>query len=169
MDANKILILGVGNILTGDDGVGVHVLERLERGYAFSDNVELCEGGTLGLRLLGPICGSEHVVIVDSVLNGGKPGTIYRLTGEDIPKSIRSKSSVHQLDLLETLAFADLMGRSPTLVVVGIEPRDLSSWNIGLSPDVTARLDDILVMVLSEVESAGGTFTPLDRPSASEA
>ena len=166
MDSKKILILGVGSILTGDDGVGVQVLEQLERGYTFSGNVELCEGGTLGLRLLEPICQSDHVVIVDSILNGGEPGAIYRLTGDDIPKSIRSKSSIHQLDLLETLAFADLMGRSPSLVVIGIEPRDLSSWKIGLSPDVSARINDLISLVLSEVESAGGTFAPVDRSAA---
>ncbi|HKI82077.1 MAG TPA: hydrogenase maturation protease, partial [Pseudodesulfovibrio sp.] len=83
----RILILGVGNILFTDEGFGVRVAEDLEQKYEFSDNVTVLDGGTLGLKLMGPIMESDHLIIVDIVLNDGEPGEIFRLLGEDLNKA----------------------------------------------------------------------------------
>ena len=79
MQEKQILVLGVGNILLRDEGIGVRIIEQLQSNYCFSANVELMDGGTLGLRLLDPIAQAEHLIVVDAVQNGQAPGTLYRL------------------------------------------------------------------------------------------
>ena len=83
MSEKHILVLGVGNLLLGDEGTGVRVIEKLEDEYVFSNNVELYDGGTLGLKLLEPICRADFAIVVDIVQAGGAPGTIYRIEEKD--------------------------------------------------------------------------------------
>jgi hydrogenase maturation protease len=80
----KILVLGVGNILFTDEGVGVRAVETLLRDYSFSDNVTLMDGGTLGTRLMDPIMQCQRLIVIDAVLGGDEPGSVYRLTGDDL-------------------------------------------------------------------------------------
>ncbi|MEM5790179.1 MAG: HyaD/HybD family hydrogenase maturation endopeptidase, partial [Syntrophobacteraceae bacterium] len=133
MTQKKILVLGVGNILLGDEGTGVRVIEKLEDEYILSDNVELYDGGTLGLRLLDPISEADHVIVVDIVRGGGKPGTIYSIPEQDLPKKIPYKSSLHELNMVETLVYAEVLGNRPSAVVIGIEPGDWTSWSTELT------------------------------------
>jgi len=158
--ANKrILVLGVGNILLRDEGVGVKAVVKLQSEYDFSNNVELMDGGTLGLTLLEPICQADHLIVVDAVKYGHPPGTLYRFTAEDFERRVRYKNSLHQLDLVETLAYAELLEKRPSAVVVGIEPEDMSPWGMELTEIVEARLSDVCSKVLEEIAAAGGTFT----------
>jgi hydrogenase maturation protease len=160
MKHNQILVLGVGNILLRDEGVGVKAVVKLQSEYDFSDNVQLMDGGTLGLSLLEPICQSDHVIVVDAVKYGHPPGTLYRFTAEDFQRTVKYKNSLHQLDLVEALAFAEMLERCPTAVVVGIEPEDISPWGLELTDVVQARLSDMCSKVLEEIEAAGGAFNP---------
>ncbi|HQN18408.1 MAG TPA: HyaD/HybD family hydrogenase maturation endopeptidase [Syntrophobacteraceae bacterium] len=160
MQHNRILVLGVGNILLRDEGVGVRAVVELQSNYDFSDNVELLDGGTLGMSLLGPICGSDYLIVVDAVRYGHPAGTLYRFTAEDFERRVRYKNSLHQLDLVEALAFAELLEKRPRAVVVGIEPEDMSPWGTELTETVQARLSDVCSRVLEEIALAGGTFKP---------
>jgi hydrogenase maturation protease len=110
MQNKKILILGVGNILLHDEGVGVKAVAKLDSEYDFSDNVQLFDGGTLGLRLLDPISEADHLIVVDCVKYGHPPGTLYRFSIEDFERRGNFRNSLHQLDLVETLAFAEIIG-----------------------------------------------------------
>ncbi len=158
MERKRILVLGVGNILLHDEGIGVRVVEELQAQYDFSDNVELFDGGTLGLRLLDPIAQTDHLIVVDAVQNGEPPGTIYRLGVEDLNKRITFKNSLHQLDLVETLAYAEVLGNRPDAVIVGIEPADISPWGLELTEIVQGRMADLCEQVLKEIQQAGGEF-----------
>jgi hydrogenase maturation protease len=158
MERKRILVLGVGNILLHDEGVGVRVVEELQAQYDFSDNVELFDGGTLGLRLLGPIAQTDHLIVVDAVQNGEPAGTIYRLGVDDLNKRITFKNSLHQLDLVETLAYAEVLGNRPDAVIVGIEPADISPWGLELTEIVQSRMADLCEEVLKEIRQAGGEF-----------
>jgi len=162
--AEQILVLGVGNILLRDEGVGVRVVERLTEGYRFSTNVTLLDGGTLGLRLLDPITQADRLIVVDAVQWGGEPGTLYRLQADDLNRRLTFKNSIHQLDLVETLAYADMLGCRPEALVVGIEPADISPWGLELTPKIAAALDRLVAAVLAEIEAAGGSFTALPEP-----
>jgi hydrogenase maturation protease len=160
-----ILVLGVGNILLGDEGTGVRVIQRLEDQYVFSENVELYDGGTLGLKLLEPICRSDFAIVVDIVRAGGAPGAIYRIPERDLSKKIPYKSSLHELNIVETLIYAEELGKKPETVVIGIEPGDWTSWCTELTEPVRNRMDDVIAAVLKEISKAGGSWTKADQPA----
>ncbi len=157
----RILVLGVGNILFTDEGVGVRCVEKLEREYRFSDNVTLLDGGTLGMRLMDALLNCDLAIVVDAVLGGKEPGTIYRCTGDDLRKSLAFKDSMHQTDLVDTLIYCGIVGHRPDAVVIGIEPFDYDTMAVEVSPVLAARMDDLAQFVIKEVEAAGGTCTPL--------
>ena len=155
----QILILGVGNILYTDEGFGVRVVEELDQKYEFSANVQVMDGGTLGLKLMGPIMDADYLIIVDIVLNDGKPGDIHRLLGQELSKSLAFKNSMHQTDLLDTLAQCKLVGKVPDDVVLyGMEPEDFHNMSAALTPTLEARLPELMEIVLKEVETAGGSY-----------
>jgi len=164
MSDKHILVLGVGNILLGDEGTGVRVIQKLEDEYVFSENVELYDGGTLGLKLLEPICRSDFAIVVDIVRAGGSPGAIYRIAEKDLSKKIPYKSSLHELNIVETLIYAEELGNKPETVVIGIEPGDWSSWSTRLSGAVQDRMEDFVAAVLEEIEKAGGSWKKIEQP-----
>lgn len=164
MPGKRILVLGVGNILLGDEGTGVRVIEKLEDEYLFSENVVLYDGGTVGLRLLDPICEADFVVVVDIVRGEGAPGTIYRIPERELPKKIPYKSSLHELNLVETLVYAEELGNKPEAVVIGVEPGAWTSWSTELTDAVKSRMEDIVSAVLREVGGAGGSWRKRENP-----
>ena len=156
MRQNQILVLGVGNILLRDDGIGVRIVEKLQQEYTFSPNVRLLDGGTLGLKLLEPITGADVLIVVDAIISGQPQGTIERLPLAVLRKRISIKNSLHQLDLLETLAHAEFLESLPQTTIIGIEPEDTCSLSLELTDTVRARREDIVSAVLQEISRAGG-------------
>ncbi len=146
-----IMILGVGNTLLSDDGVGIRVIEQLEKEYDFPDNVSVIDGGVLGINLFGVISSADYLIIVDTVLNNGKPGDLHRLTGKDIPARIRAKNSLHEVDLVESITLFQLMDHSPETVIIGIEPQDIETMNPELTDIVKNKVDDLVNAVLDEL------------------
>jgi len=155
----KILILGVGNILYADEGVGVRAVERLLADYTFSDNVTLLDGGNLGMRLMGPLMDADACIVLDAVLGDDEPGTIYRLTGDDLRKSLAFKDSMHQSDLVDTLISCQLVGKRPDTVVIGMEPLDFKSMAVDLTPLIASRLPAMCDIALKELRTLGGEAT----------
>ncbi len=147
-----IMILGVGNILLSDDGVGIRVIEKLDKEYDFPDNVSVIDGGVLGINLFGVISNAEYLIIVDTVFNNGKPGDLHRLTGKDIPARIRAKNSLHEVDLVESITLFKLMDHSPEMVIIGIEPKDIETMNPELTNIVSEKVDDLVNAVLKELK-----------------
>jgi len=164
MLGKHILVLGVGNILLGDEGTGVRLIQKLEEEYVFSENIELYDGGTLGLKLLEPICRSDFAIVVDIVRAGAAPGTIYRIDEKDLSKKIPYKSSLHELNIVETLIYAEELGNKPNTVVIGIEPGEWTSWSTELTEPVRNRMEDFVAAVLREIEKAGGSWKKAEQP-----
>ncbi len=134
---NKTLVLGLGNILMRDEGVGVRVVERLERFYDFPAEVEVLDGGTRGLDLLPYVEEARRLLILDAVELGAPPGTLVRLAGDEIPAALNVKLSMHQAGLADLLAAARLRGRCPEeLVLWGVQP---SAVEVGL--DISLPVD----------------------------
>ncbi|HCF05243.1 MAG TPA: hydrogenase expression/formation protein [Desulfomicrobiaceae bacterium] len=156
----QILVLGVGNILFTDEGIGVRCVEILQQQYRFSDNVTLMDGGTLGTKLMGPLMDADFVVVCDAVLGDGPPGSVYRLEGDDLRKSLAFRDSMHQTDLVDTLTMCGLAGKRPHAVVIGMEPADYQTMAVELSSVAQAAMPAMVQAVLQEVTAAGGTFSP---------
>jgi len=158
---NNILVLGVGNILLHDEGIGVHVVRDLEEHYSFSEQVTLLDGGTLGMRLLNAIGQADYMIVADTLCSGKAPGTVSRLTGSELKGRVAAKNSQHQVSFLETIAYADFLGMLPETVMIGCEPKDLSAWGTELSLEVAEARPLMLEKVLEEIRLAGGEVRPL--------
>jgi hydrogenase maturation protease len=155
---DQITVLGVGNILFRDEGVGIRVIERLMEKYGFPENVSLVDGGVLGLNLLGVISEADRLIVVDAIRNGGHPGDLYRLVGEEIPKRVFAKNSLHQVDLLEALTLCQALDRVPVTVIIGIEPEDISTLSIDLTKAIHSKIDHLVEMVLDELDQLSVTY-----------
>lgn len=143
----EIGVIGVGNILMQDEGVGPKVVEILKSSYKFEPEIEIIDGGTLGLDLLPYIEKYKKVIIVDVVDFGKEPGFIKVLKGEEIPPYLKTKLSVHHVGIQDLLEVARLLGVMPKeLVLVGIQPQ-----SIDLGLDLTPILVDKLKELINEI------------------
>ena len=149
--AAKTLILGVGNLLLSDEGVGLHVLERLAATYDLPEEVQTLDGGTLGLDLLYYLEGVENLVIVDAVKMGKEPGALLRLEGDEVPAFLSIKISPHQIGIPDMLFAAKLKDLYPRNVVLwGVQPGVLDI-GLDLSPPIAARVDELVEKVMDEL------------------
>ncbi len=152
---DKTLILGVGNILLSDDGVGVHVVHRLAETIEFPPEVEILDGGTKGMDLLHFLEGVSHLLIIDAVETGGAPGTTARLTGDQVPAYLSIKMSPHEIGLPDMLFAAQLRDIYPEeVVVLGVQPAT-TDVGLELSAPVAAQVDPLVERVLEELERWG--------------
>ena len=136
-----------------DDGVGVKVIQHLGEHYLFPPDVILFDGGTLGLDLLPQLEGIDRLLIVDAIETGKPPGTLAKMTGDDIPVAMETKLSPHQMGLKDLLAVAMLQGiKPPEMVLLGIQPENID-LGMDLSPKVGARFDELVQSVIKELES----------------
>jgi hydrogenase maturation protease len=154
----EIMILGVGCILFSDEGFGVRVIETIQDRYEFPDNVQVVDGGVLGINLLGVISKPDYLIVVDAIRNKGKPGDLHRLEGEAIPERIRAKNSLHQVDFLEALTLCQALDKVPETVILGIEPEDIETLSTELTPTAQSKVDAIIEEVLVEVKRWGGSY-----------
>lgn len=159
----NVLVLGAGNILLSDEGIGVRVVEALQDRYRVPDAVEVLDGGTCGMGLLDVLAGRDHLIIVDAVNTGRPPGSLVRLADDEIPAAFRTKSSPHQLGLQDVLALLLLLGTAPRRVtVIGIQPFSLD-LSLELSPVVAGKLDELVQMVVAELTAVGLPPMPAGR------
>lgn len=149
------MVLGVGNLLFTDEGVGIHAIKTLLERYEFPENVSIEDGGVLGMNLLGIISEADQLIVVDAIKNGGAPGALHRLAGDEIPKRILAKNSLHQVDLLEALTLCQALDHVPETVIVGVEPEDIETLCLELTPPVKEKMDDLIAMVLRELGRLG--------------
>ncbi|HPS59292.1 MAG TPA: hydrogenase maturation protease [Spirochaetota bacterium] len=131
-----VLVLGIGNILHMDEGIGVHVVNHIiESGEVLPDNVEFADGGTFGFDLLPLMSGRRKIVIVDALKTEDKPGSIYRFSAEHLV-SRNYIYSLHDLGVKKLVDMLKLMGEDPEVEIIGIVPEDYTSFAIGISDSV---------------------------------
>lgn len=157
-----LLVMGLGNILMEDEGVGIEVIERLRQRYRLSDRIELLDGGTSGMALLDDLRMRERLIVVDAVRTGQPAGSIVVLKDDQVPAFFRSKISPHQLALSDVLAVLTLTGEvPPDVTVIGVEPASLTT-HLGLSDLVASRLDALTTRVVMEISAMGFSVEPRD-------
>ena len=161
----QTLILGVGNLLMSDEGVGVHVIQRLVADYQLPEEVQVLDGGTLGMDLLYYLEGVENLLLIDAVQARKEPGTLIRLEGEDVPAFMSIKISPHQLGVPDMLAAAKLKGNCypQRIVLWGIQP-ELVEIGLDLSSTVESKVDIIIENILEQLQAWGHTLVPRQVP-----
>jgi hydrogenase maturation protease len=148
--ARPMLVLGLGNILLSDEGVGVRVVESMER-MNLPHGVELFDGATAGLDLLDAIAGRRKVIVIDAMQGDLGPGTVLRLGPEDLASPAGPGLSLHEVGLLEALAAAGRLGIAPEeVVILGVKPKDCS-YGLALSPEIESLLPKVAEAVLAEL------------------
>jgi hydrogenase maturation protease len=156
----NVTIIGIGNTLYTDEGVGVHILPLLREAFKEDSNVDIVEGSTDGIRLLGPVEDTNYLIVLDAVNGGQPPGTIYTLVGEEIPAYCGAKMSVHQLGFQEVLFAARIRDRLPAhMVLFGIQPASLE-FGIGLSAEVEGELEIMLNRIKNQIKEWRQAYEP---------
>lgn len=156
----NIAVFGIGNILLSDDGVGVHIINRLRDEYELPGSVELIDGGTKGLDLLPLFENRDKVLFIDAANFKKEPGTIGIIAGDKIPAFLGSKLSVHQIGLPDMLFSAQLMGITPPeMCLVGIQPESMET-TIELTDVISEKLDALIEKVLEKLKEWGVDAVP---------
>jgi hydrogenase maturation protease len=141
-NAQKFLILGIGNSLLSDDGFGIHVTNELRDKYQFDDNILIRDGGTIGLSLLPDIEDADNLIVVDAGQLNSDIGTLKTFFNDDMDDHLsRHKSTVHEVAIVDLLFAARLQGRLPkTRALVAVQPQSLE-WGMQPTPKVQAAID----------------------------
>ncbi|MDH5234327.1 MAG: HyaD/HybD family hydrogenase maturation endopeptidase [Gemmatimonadota bacterium] len=158
------LVIGLGNPLMGDDGVGLAALARLREDWRL-DGVTLLDGGTWGLSLLPDIEDADRLVLVDAIAAHRQPGEIVVLERGDLPIYLSRKLSPHQVDMKDALALAEWRGRLPhDVVAIGVQP-DVVELGTELSEAVGSQLDALVCAVVRHLEGWGHRCAPVTEPT----
>jgi hydrogenase maturation protease len=164
-DAGGVLVVGLGNPIMGDDGLGLAALERLRRDWRLPAGVEPVDGGTWGMRLLPVIEQAESVLLLDAIDAGRAPGDLIELDGDALPRLFGHKLSPHQIDLREVLAVADLRGTLPRrIAAIGLQPERIA-MAAELSPTVAEGLVRMLAAVVARLAAWGYPVSPRRTPA----
>ena len=161
------VVIGLGNPLMGDDGLGLAALARLQEGWDLPPGVTLVDGGTWGMNLLPVIEDAEQVLLMDAVDagSGAAPGTLHIIERARLPRYLAAKLSPHQVDLRDVLALAELRGTLPAdTVAIGLQPSVVELSN-EISDVLRIRLDDMVEAVVRRLEEWGFTVTPKAVPA----
>ena len=152
-----VLVLGLGNLLMQDEGIGVRVVQQLQRDYDFPPQVELLDGGTAGMALYEHIVDRLHVIVIDAVNTGREPGSLVKLENEEVPAFFRNKVSPHQMALSDILAALKISGEQlPEIIVVGIEPVNLKT-GLEMSDIVLGKLNALVEKTIECLSGLGLT------------
>lgn len=150
IDKKPILILGIGNLLLKDEGIGVHVLREIQK-LPLPPDVETMDGGTKGIDLLFDIEGRKKVIVIDTVKAGEPPGTMYRFTDKDLASKKEALRTAHGIDFTDVVKTAQFLGNKPDeIIFIGIEPEDMSE-GMDLSPMIAEKIPVLIKIVMREI------------------
>lgn len=154
-DRAPVVVLGLGNLLRRDEGLGIRALERLHESYLLPEAIQVVDGGTLGLDLLCYLEEARRLLVLDAALTDGPPGTLLRVVDAEVPAYFGMRTSPHEIALPDLLALTQLRGTAPDeVVVLGMQPEALElGWD--LSPVVAARLDALADAAAAELRRWG--------------
>ncbi len=144
----KTLVVGMGNFLCQDEGIGVHIIQAMEE-MELPKHVKLLDIGTSTMDLFLHLEGIEKLIVIDAMKAGGIPGTIYRCRPDDLLSKDEGPISLHEIGLLESLSMAEKMGMKIDTVIIGVEPKVLD-WGVELSEEVKLQIPTLIEVILKE-------------------
>ncbi len=170
MPAERVTVMGVGNPLMRDEGVGVRVAEVLMSSFAWPDNVTVLDAGTMGMGILNLFRDADYVLVVDAVDGTGEaPGTVVRMSAEDMAPN-QVMHSLHDIRLVDVLEAAELMGIRPASDFIGVQIADMGAGSerleVGLTPAVEAAVPEAVAAVLVVLAEHGVEPRPRDGGGA---
>lgn len=154
-DTLRVVVLGVGNPLMADDGAGIEAVRRLQARWALPESVHCVDGGTWGMALLPEFDAADVLIILDAIECERAPGTLVRISGENVPRRLPPHLSPHEINLHELFALAELRGTMPgTVVALGVQPQRVD-WEVGLTPRVAAAINGLADAAALELRALG--------------
>lgn len=154
----KVLVLGIGNLLFGDEGIGVHFINYIGEKYDFEgeSQIDLVDGGTLAQRLIPIIVEYDHVIIIDTInASGVQAGEVYFFDFDVVPDAVDWQGSAHEVEMLQTLNMMDLAGDRPPTMIMGVVPTVIEATEFSLSEGVAAAVPLMEKTLLNYLKTMG--------------
>jgi hydrogenase maturation protease len=153
---SKIVVIGIGNLLLMDEGIGVHTINELET-HDLPKSIEIYDGGTGGFKLIDLMHGAARVIFIDAVETGKAPGSVTIFRAEDVHSIYNKKKySLHDTDLMEIIKMAEMLGNPPMIEIVGIQPKTIN-YGTTLSKELAGSMSNIVNSVLKRIEEVCST------------
>jgi len=151
----KNIVVGVGNVLFKDEGVGIYASKFLEQNYEFDTDLEIIEGGTLGFKLMAYFQEYDNVIILDTVSIEDKAGEIFRLPSDVLLGLGQYRKTAHEVEIVEMLEICSVLDKHAEVTILGIIPEDIVSVEIGLTKTIEERFEEFTLQAIKEIESIG--------------
>ena len=151
----KNIVVGVGNMLFKDEGVGIYASEYLKQNYEFDGDLEIIDGGTLGFKLMTYFQEYENVIILDTVSIEENAGEIYRLPSDVLLGMGNYRKTAHEVEIVEMLEIVSVLDSHANVTILGIIPEDIISVGIGLTETIENRFEEFILNAIKEIESLG--------------
>jgi hydrogenase maturation protease len=161
MHEKNITILGLGNLLVGDDGFGVRFVSWFSERYELPEGVSVVDGATAGLGLLDVVTGAGRLIVIDAIRVDDAPGSIYRFTKEEMPLYLPPATTTHEVEFLDVLAMADLMEQCPPVTFITVVPEKYDTMEVRISDVLIERFSDVERLLLEEL--AALSIVPVRR------
>lgn len=154
-EENYVTVLGVGNILLGDEGFGVHFVRRLARRYTFPPHVRILDGGVLAYTLLDIICSSKRLIVVDVIKLDDNPGSIYRFSRAEMETLLPPPTSAHEVTFADVLFKAELLGELGEVIFLCIVPGCCHEMSMEMTPVMVGKMDAMEGFLMKELDRLG--------------
>lgn len=151
-ERNKVTVLGIGNILMGDEGFGVHFVRWFSKRYAETKDLHIMDGGTLGYKLLDIICSCDHLIVVDVLKLDDAPGSIYRFTKEEMEMHMPPPTTAHEVTFPDVLFKSEMLGEAPATIFLCIIPENYKDLDMNMSGFLFDKFNDMEKLLVSELE-----------------
>jgi len=151
MEKRPIIILGLGNILMGDEGFGVHFVRWFAGRHRLPPGLEIVDGGTLGYLLLDTICRAAHMVVVDCIRLADTPGSLYRFNRREMEVRLPPPTSAHEVKFTDVLCKAEMMGECPEMTFLCIIPGKIGEMDLEMTPALRAKFPEMEALLLAEL------------------
>lgn len=162
------IIIGVGNLLFKDEGVGIYAAKYLEENYDFDDSLEIIDGGTLGFKLMSYFQEYDNVIILDTVSIEDEAGSIFRLPSDVLLGLGNYRKTAHEVEIVEMLEICSVLDKHAEVTILGIIPEDIIAVEIGLTKKIEDKFEDYINTALKEVESVGVKITKKDNKTVKD-
>ncbi|WP_300369422.1 HyaD/HybD family hydrogenase maturation endopeptidase [Hydrogenimonas sp.] len=168
MDEASTVVIGIGNILFKDEGVGIYAAKYLEENYHFSPAVDIIDGGTLGFKLMTYYQSYEKVVILDTVSIKDKPGSVYNLPAESLMGLGSYRRTAHEVEVVEMLEICSMLDSMAEVNIIGIVPEDIECVDISLTETIRKNFGHLIDETVRELERSGVEASPKDGRTLEE-